>query len=543
MERLATDVLVAGAGVTGLMAALRARDAGARVVLLQGAPGQSNQISSLSAALSSAPWDDPAAFFNDILVAGGFLNAPALVATMTARIGPEIRALEALGLPFHRDGIGLARRRASGSSRPWAIYSEGMIGREISRALLEQLRASEAPAVSIISGAHLLDLHVDDGAIRGGLAYVPTAGPWLQIDAPSVILATGGTGRLFGNTTNPPGSRGIGQMLALEAGAHLVDLEFVSYEPFILTAPDHLRGHELPTTVLLEGARLRNGRGEEFFETTQAPSKDVICRAMVREVLEGRGTPSGAIYYDLREMVPETAERYVQIATVLKILGLRASEACLEVMPAEHCVVGGVRIDHHAATEIAGLYAAGEVTGGVHGAHRLATCGGTEAIAFGAVAGESAARFALAHQSAPRARLAEPRPELIPLRLEEPDLRRAARIGAALDRGCGILRNGGLLQEATAELDQIWDELKGAGRLQTAIGRAALLARCIAQPARARTESRGDHYRGDRPRRDDQRWLGSLSSRYDRSRTDLELTFDVAGLASRAAAPIPRDPP
>lgn len=542
MERLETDVLVAGGGVTGLMAALRAQQAGARVILLQGTPGQSNRISSLSAPLSSAPWDEPAAFFNDILVAGGFLNHPALVTTMVERITGEIHSLETIGIPFRREGIEFARRQASGSSRPWAIFTDGMMGRRIGQALLGQLHTLDPPLVNVIGGAQLLDLRVEDGTCDGGLVYLPAKDRWLQIDAPSVILATGGAGQLFGTTTNPPGSRGIGHILALEAGACLIDLEFVSYEPFIVAAPAYLRGRDLPTTVLREGACLRNGRGEEFLDTASAPSKDVICRAMVREVREGRGTPSGAIYYDLRSMAPERIQPYTQIITVLKALGARASDAQLEVMPAEHCVVGGVRIDRHAATEIFGLYAAGEVTGGVHGAHRLATCGGTEALSFGAVAGESAATYALTHRTSRPAGPGEPRPELIPNRMDPRDRRRAARIRAALDRGCGILRDEETLQETVSELNTIWDDLAAEGRLRSAIGRMTLLARGIAQPALARTESRGDHYRTDHPCRDDARWLVNLSSRYDSSRAYLGLAGDSAGLSAHPTAPIPVHP-
>lgn len=541
MEDLKVDVLVAGGGLGGLMAAMRAQAVGARVALLGGTPGASNRVSSFCTALSNLPQDETAGLFNDVFLAGAFLNQPALIAAMVGRIEAETLFLSEIGVPLHRQGDGFARRQAAGSSRPWAVFSLGMVGLETCSVLLQRLRATDNPPVQHLPGALLLDLWVQDGAVAGGLACIPSERRWIQISAPAVVLATGGPGRLFGNTTNPPGCLGIGHALALEAGAPLIDAEFVSFEPFIVAVPAGVRGHDLPTTVLREGARIRNGLGEEFLDTTRVPSKDVICRAMVREVREGRGTPSGAIYYDLRGMAPGAVERYVQIKDVLQALQMPAREAQLEVMPAQHSVVGGIRIDDQAATAVAGLYAVGEAAGGVHGAHRLATCGGTEAIAIGAIAGESAARHARGSAAKTRPWAAAPAPELLGSDLGPEDRHRLERIRTALDRGCGILREAEGLRASLAELRAVRDDLLAEGRLKSFVGRAALVALAIAAPALARRESRGDHFRLDHPLRDDRQWLGNLSVRYDRAAADLELTYEQASIASRTPAPLPTD--
>lgn len=539
IDTLAADVLVAGGGVGGLMAALRAQEAGARVVLLGGSPGASYRISSLNAALSDDPRDEPADLFTDIVVAGGFINNVEVIAAMAERIGPEVRALAGLGVPFHREARALARRQAAGSTWTRAVFTLGMAGVDISRCVLECLRAAETPAVRILEHAWLLDLSVRDGAIAGGLVYLSAEKRWVQVTAPAVVLATGGAGHLFGFTTNPPGSRGIGYALALEAGTSLIDMEFISFEPFIVAAPPEVRGRDLPTTVLREGARLRNGLGEEFFDTQSAPSKDRICRAMLQEVQAGRGTPSGAVYYDLRGMAPEIVARYVQIEQVLHALHLPPAEAQLEVMPAQHYVDGGVRIDRYAASDIPGLYAVGEVAGGAHGAHRLAAGGGTEVVAVGAIAGEAAAGYAKAYPASESSVRPDPRPELLHSSVTPEDEARLKDIRSVMDTGCGIRRDEGALRAALARLDVMRVELAAGHRLRTFVGRTLLVAMSIAKAALARRESRGDHFRTDYPRRDDAVWLGNLRGRCTKDRSDVELSYQKAALAGRVEAPIP----
>ncbi|TAM74400.1 FAD-binding protein [bacterium] len=533
MERLEADVLVAGGGVGGLMAAVRAQAAGARVVVLSGTPGASNRISSLNAALGDAPEDEAPALFDDMLEAGGFVNDPRVVAQIAHRIGSEVRFLAGLGVPFHREGDRFARRQAAGSSWTRAVYSLGMVGVDIARALAARLRAS-APAATFVPHGMLLDLFVRDREVAGGLAYVPRGdGSWIEVAAPCVVLATGGAGRIFGTTTNPPGSLGIGYGLAIEAGASLVDMEFVSFEPFIVAAPENVRGRDLPTTVLREGARLRNGLGEEFLDTSSAPSKDIICRAMIREVREGRGTHAGAVLYDIRGMAPEIVERYVQIGQVLRALNLRAPGAQLEVLPAQHYLMGGVRIDEHGASDVPGLFAVGEVAGGAHGAHRLAAGGGTEAVAMGAIAGESAAAYARSSRKQRDGCPASPRPDLLAIKSTSPQWAVLERIRRALDTGCGILRDRERLRESVAALDDVVGTLRSSEQIRTFIGRSATLALAIARSALLREESRGDHYRTDHPSRDDTSWLGNIVVRLDADRDVLVFAYERAGLTQR----------
>lgn len=537
LERIEADVVVAGGGMGGLMAATYAHMAGARVVLLAGVPGASIRMAGFSTALLDAPEDRPEHLFGDMFIAGGFINNPRLLAAIAERIGPETRFLETLGVPFHRqeghrDGR-MARRQAAGVSWPRAVFTTDMVGLDAGQRLTNRLRAAGTPPVWLLDRGFLLDLALRDGAVCGGLAYLRPEERWVQLVAPAVVLATGGAGRLYRRTTNFAGSTGTGYALALEAGASLVDMEFVSFEPTVAIAPPSIAEMELPTMAFSEGARLRNGRGEPFLATLPPPRKDVMSRAMLREVAEGRGTAGGGVYYDLQEMRPEAALGYAQIRRVLKALDQTPAEARIEVAPTQHFLMGGVRTDEEGATDVPGLFAVGEVAGGAHGAHRLATCGGTEAIAMGAIAGEVATRYAQGRTPKAGGAAPQPRPELLPETLDSADTGRLRDIRAALEEGCGVLRAHGPLQRTLAVLDTIREQIQREGRAKTFVGRSLLVASTVALSADRRTESRGDHFRTDFPFRDDRRWLGNLLAIMGRDQPSIALAFERGGISVR----------
>jgi succinate dehydrogenase/fumarate reductase flavoprotein subunit len=387
-----------------------------------------------------------------------------------------------------------------------------MVGDQVGKALLERLRAVGSPQVWVLEGGFLLDLDVCNGLVCGGLAYSQPERRWVRITAPAVVVGTGGCGRLYRRTTNFLGSTGMGYAMALEAGAQLVDMEFVSFEPSVAIAPERAAKMELPTMAFSDGARLLNADGEPFVSTRPPASKDVMSRAIMREVAEGRGSPAGGVYYDMAEMDPEVATSYQQIRRILRALDQSPSEACVEVAPTQHYMMGGIRTDEEAATRVPGLYAVGEAAGGTHGAHRLATCGGTEVIAMGAIAGEGAAQHAATRRDLPRGESLLEDLELLGTHLDKPDQAALERIRDALEEGCGVLRDRGHLEATRATLAGTRAELAEAGRLKTFVGRAAMVAAAIAESAALREESRGDHFRTDFPYRDDRSWFGNLAS-------------------------------
>jgi succinate dehydrogenase/fumarate reductase flavoprotein subunit len=513
-EELAVDVLVVGGGVGGLMAAYRARTEGARVALLTGSSGASDRISSMNTALGYDPDDTPASLFDDMYRAGGYVNDPSLAAALARRIGPEILELERLGVPFHRAGDRLARRQAAGSTSTRAVYTLGLVGVDVARTLLAELNTSEENFVRL-PGAKAVDLFRDDsGRVSGALVYSPRESRWLVVHAGAVVLATGGAGQLFARTTNPRGSLGTGQAMALEMGAQLTDMEFVSFEPFVTSRASGAAWHDLPTTVLREGAVIRNGLGQEFLESDSSLTKDIICRAMVREVMEGRGTPSGGVLYDIRAMDPEVVDRYVQVKEAMRSYGVSVSAAQFEVRPAQHFLMGGVKIDSTAATNVTGLFAVGEVAAGAHGAHRLAAGGGMEVVAGGAIAGQNAARSALDTGPASKVRPMSPRPAVLAGPHSVRSERFMTRIRTALDSGCGILRSATELEETVSALFGIYEELTEADE-DTFLLRSTRVAIAVAESARLREESRGDHWRSDFPQRDDLTWLCNLTTSLD----------------------------
>jgi succinate dehydrogenase/fumarate reductase flavoprotein subunit len=464
-----------------------------------------------------------------------------MLAAIAERVGGETRFFEELGVPFARRDGKLARRQAAGVSWPRAVYTLDMVGLDAGKRLTQRLREAGSPAVRLLEGGFLLELDLRDGRVGGGLVYVHPERRWLHVAASAVILATGGAGQLFAKTTNFPGTQGIGYALGLEAGASLVDMEFVSFEPTVSVGPAAIAGMELPTMAFSDGARLLNGRGQEFLRTAPPPSKDVMSRAMLQEVREGRGTPGGAIYYDLRGMTEEAALGYSQIRRVLNALGMTSQAAQIEVLPTQHFLMGGIATDERGAADVPGLYAVGEVAGGAHGAHRLATCGGTEVIAMGAIAGEAAAAHASERGLPPTDQTGStPKPELLQVSMDASDRVRFQRLQRALEGGCGVWRDPQGLRACLEELGRLRDELRGERRMQTFVGRAVLVAQSIAVAGLARVESRGDHFRTDHPRRDDRHWFGNLRVRLEAGSADLTLAYQKAGIGLRETAALPR---
>lgn len=504
IERVAVDVLIVGGGASGVMAAYHAHQAGVRVMLLAGSGGASARISSMMTALGQHQTDTPQALFDDMFRAGGYINHTQLLAALTRTIGSETASLARDGVPFHRSGSELARRQTTGSTWPSSVYSLGMIGLDLCRNRMSAMQRSARPPI-IVRGAVLTDIFTLDGRMEGALVHDKRDGRWISVAAPAVVLATGGAGQIFGTTTNPRGSMGTGYAVALEAGCELVDMEFISFEPFVTIGTPGTKRHDLPTTVLKQGATLRNGQGKEFLDTQNAPTKDVICRAMVTEVAEGRGTVNGGVYYDLSGMNPDVVAQYVPITQALRSGGEAADRGMLEVMPAQHYLMGGVRIDERCATSVPGLFAAGEVSGGAHGAHRLAGAGGMEAVASGTIAGTSAAEYAGARRVATPQRIPDTTAADVS-ELTPPQAQQMRLIADALNAGCGIFRDEQALGQSVDTIAGILD----SGRSETrpdVVTRSARVALSIAESARRRRESRGDHFRTDHPRRDDSRWL------------------------------------
>jgi L-aspartate oxidase len=479
MKRLRHDgVVVVGAGLAGLTAALAA--APAKVLVLTGAPlnqGCSSAWAQGGLAAALAADDAPALHADDTVAAGAGL-VDAVMARLLAEEGPAaVRALAALGAPFDRTpGGGFAQSLEAAHSRARVARVKGdQAGREIMNAVT--VAAMAARHVEVRTGAKLRALLQDaDGRVRGVIAAI--AGELTEITARAVVLATGGVGGLYAETTTPAELVGDGLGLAAMAGALIGDPEFVQFHP---TAIDIGRDPAPLATEALrgEGAVLINASGERFMSRyhpkAELAPRDVVARAIHAERTAGRGA-----FLDTREAVGEHfPEEFPGVFAACLGGGVDPRVQPIPVAPACHYHMGGIVTDADGRTSLAGLFAAGECAStGVHGANRLASNSLLEAAVFGARTGRAAALEADAATAPRRAAVA---PELPPATLQ--------RLRKLMSQHAGVVRDAPGLTTLLAEI----------AAMEAEHGRSAPLvaARMVVACALARTESRGGHFRSD----------------------------------------------
>ncbi len=487
MKRLRHDgVVVVGAGLAGLSAALAAAPAQVpptKVLVLTGAPlnqGCSSAWAQGGMAAALAADDTPALHAADTIAAGAGL-VEAEMARLLAEEGPAaVRALAELGAPFDRQaGGGFAQSLEAAHSRARVARVRGdQAGREIMQAVT--VAALAAPHLEVRTGAKLRGLLRDaDGRVRGVIAEI--AGELLEITAHAVVLATGGIGGLYAETTTPAELIGEGLGLAAMAGALIGDPEFVQFHP---TAIDIGRDPAPLATEALrgEGAVLVNAAGERFMgryhpQAELAP-RDVVARAIHAERVAGRGA-----FLDAGEAVgAHFPEEFPAVFAACLGGGVDPRVQPIPVAPACHYHMGGIVTDAWGRTTLPGLFAAGECAStGVHGANRLASNSLLEAAVFGARAGQAAAA-----EAAPPAGAPPPAPASLAPELPQSALQRLRRL---MSRHAGVVRDAEGLTTLLLEIEA----------LEAEHGRSAPLvaARLVAACALARTESRGGHFRSD----------------------------------------------
>jgi L-aspartate oxidase len=507
------DFLIVGGGVAGLRAAIGLAAAGRVLVLTKAEPAESN-TGYAQGGIAAAVGDDdtPSLHAADTLRAGDGLCDEAAVDSLV-QDGPRyVRELLEWGARFDRgaDGRPALAREAAHSVRR-VLHAGDATGREIGRVLWERVRA--LPAVETIDHALVTDLIVDGGHVRG-LRYFDAGGASREVHAGAILLATGGAGQVFRETTNPAVATGDGIALAFHAGARVADLEFVQFHPTALSlagAPRFLISEALRG----EGARLVNEKGEAFM-TRHHPDgdlapRDVVARGIARES-EHMG---GSVYLTLAHLDPHyVRERFPTIAAMCSQAGLDLARDRIPVGPAAHYMMGGVDTDEWARTSVPRLFAAGEVAcTGVHGANRLASNSLLEGLVFGA-------RAAIAMQEPPRgAALKQDRvmadgsglmamenggaPSTMaishqPLAMSE--------IRDLMWRNAGLFRTREKLLEAVETLERASAASSSRTAEESRHRNLLTVARLIARAALRREESRGGHYREDFPQRNDPQW-------------------------------------
>jgi L-aspartate oxidase len=484
------DFLVVGAGVAGLRAAIELSEAGTVLVIAKDTLRESSsEYAQGGIAVALSDDDDIELHEADTLYAGDGLCDRAAVRTLVEEGPAAIEQLIEWGAEFDREGKRLAFTREAAHSRNRILHSHGdSTGREIARSLGK--KAASIRNIAFQTYAATTDLLMADGEVAGALVYDEQNALHIPVYARAVLLATGGLGRVYSDTTNPDVATGDGVAMAWRAGAEIANIEFVQFHPTALNVPGAPR-FLLSEALRGEGAVLLNGAGERFMtryhEMGELAPRDVVARAIVSE-LKRTGDPT--MFLDLTHRPAAfIQERFPRIYRTCLHYGVDISTSAAPIRPAAHYAMGGVRTDLDGRTNLPRLFAAGEVAcTGVHGANRLASNSLLEAIVFG----ERAGRAMRETSAMNRASLQSPEP-VFPKASE-------SEIRALAWEHLGIIRDGPGLAAGLARLQSYEMAPNRQARLpQFDLRSIHAVAELIARSALQREESRGAHYRTDFP--------------------------------------------
>ena len=526
------SVLIVGAGAAGARTAIELAERGVDDVLVLGKRGHGDAHTTwarggINGALGTHdPEDSPAIHAADTLNEGHLINDPAKVETVTEQMPERLRELDEWGMEYSRTEDGeIAQRFFGAQSFRRTAFAGDHTGESLLNTLVDRAQELSVPYRENVMITKLVS---DGEAVYGAVGFDMDDGEFVLFNAGTVVLAAGGHAAIYNrHTSRDDENNGDGAALAYDAGASLMDMEFMQFHPTGMAVdesdPDWApwSGRLVTEAVRGEGGRLFNSEGERFMERyspdqMELDARDVVARAIAQEVAEGRGTENGGVYLDIshrdadfiRERLPRMYERFDD-------LGVDMAEEPVEVAPTSHYGMGGVAVDDGGETDVDGLFAIGETMAGVHGANRLGGNSLAETVAYGVVAGE---------RIADRVDGPGEVPDSLREDLVEPhfgDLRAMANndgahdVDAVLADLCelmwdhaGILRDEPSLREGLDRLAAVRDRAADmrvgpvtseSFEFAVDVGFTLVAAEAVLRGALEREESRGAHYRTDHP--------------------------------------------
>ena len=566
MERHNYDVLIIGAGGAGLRAAVEAREAGLRVAIIcKSLFGKAHTVMAEGGAAASMgnvnDKDSWMVHFRDTMRGGKFLNHYRM-AELHAKESPDrIWELETWGALFDRTKEGkISQRNFGGHEYPRLAHVGDRTGLELIRTMQQRIVALQQKDgretgdmeshIKVFAELTITDILKENGKIAGAYGYWRESGSEVLFEAPAVVIATGGVGKTFKITSNSWEGTGDGHALALKAGANLVDMEFLQFHPTGMVWPPSVRGILVTESVRGEGGVLTNNKGERFMfkyipdvfkdkyadneseadrwyldqDNNRRPPellpRDEVARAINSEVKAGRGTEHGGVFLDVSKRIPADVikKRLPSMwHQFYELAGVDITKEAMEVGPTCHYVMGGVEVepDNAAAVGVPGLFAAGEVAGGMHGSNRLGGNSLSDLLVFGSRAGMGAVEYVKNNGDNP---VSEASIKAAAARIEAPFSREGgensyslhAELQEVTHNLVGIIRTGAEIEEA---IEKIADIRKRSANVSVSGGRKfnpgfhlafdldnmLLVAESTAKSALRREESRGGHTRDDFP--------------------------------------------
>ena len=526
------SVLVVGAGAAGARTAIELAERGVDDVLVLGKRGHGDAHTTwarggINGALGTHdPEDSPAIHAADTLNEGHMVNDPAKVETVTEQMPERLRELDDWGMEYSRTDDGEIDQRFFGAQ---SFRRTAFAGDHTGESLLDTLvdRAQEL-SVPYRENVMITKLVSDGEAVHGAVGFDMDDGEFVLFNAGTVVLAAGGHAAVYDrHTSRDDENNGDGAALASDAGASLMDMEFMQFHPTGMAVDEDdpewepWSGRLVTEAVRGEGGRLFNAEGERFMERyspdqMELDARDVVARSIAREVAEGRGTENGGVYLDISHRDAEfIEERLPRMYERFDDLGVDMAEEPVEVAPTSHYGMGGVAVDDHGETDVDGLFAIGETMAGVHGANRLGGNSLAETVAYGVVAGERIADRADGPGAVPdalREGLVEPHLRDLRAMADNDGDHDVDAVLADLRElmwdHAGILRDEASLREG---LDRLADVRDRAADLDVGpvtsesfefavdLGFMTVAAEAVLRGALEREESRGAHYRTDFP--------------------------------------------